>query len=179
MSILIVSCLLYILILWCIYECYADQCIDAVGANNPVQSNNPIRSSNPVQSHNPVFNYSSNVQRLQTSAQPDVFLPIYLEATRQHIENFNLRSLETQSSLRGITLTNSTDSTQQQVPNNNNSNVRRAPTIPIEHQTLRSPPSYDDFIRQSSVAIPIEEHSFLPPSYDDFIRTNNQTYETN
>jgi hypothetical protein len=142
------------------------------------ETHNLTPNNNCVRSNNPVDNNTYPVQLYETLAEPHVFLPIYLEATRQHIENFNLQSMETQSLLRSTTLRNSTDSTQQQLPENGNSNVTTATTITVEHQTLRSPPSYDDVIRQSSITIPMEQHSFLLPSYDDFMRRNNQTNET-
>jgi hypothetical protein len=141
-------------------------------SDDTVRSNNPVQSSNPIQSYNPVFINNSTTQRLQTLCQPQFFLPIYLDATRQHIENFNSRSLEIQSVIRDTTLTNSTHLTQQRLPENDNSNVRTAAT------TSLSPPSYDDALRLSSVIIPVEHEFLLPPSYDAFMLRNNERYNT-
>jgi hypothetical protein len=160
-SSLIMLCFLCLLVLLC---------FGLVRPNNPVQSINPVQSYNPFQTYDPVINHSTTVQLLQTSIQPDG-LPRYLEGTRQPIEDFSLRQLERQTLMRDTPSRNLIGSIEQQLSENNIYNIEIITT------SSSSPPSYNDVVRQSSIAITMEQQSLLPPSYDDFIRANNEREE--
>jgi hypothetical protein len=128
-------------------------------------------------SNGPVIGHSFTEGRIEISAEGDRSSR-YLETAGHRIENFNLQSSAIQNLIRDVSIRNPTDSTQQQLSLNNNSDVRRATTISFEQRTLSSLPVYDDVIRQSSITVTVEQQPSLPPSYDDFMQRVDKTKET-
>jgi hypothetical protein len=125
---------------------------------------------------NSAVNNCSTIQRVRTSIQPFPVSTSSAMNTEQSMNNYPLRLLSTQSSIRTTPRRNPTASLEQPPPEYNNSSIRRETTISLEEHEAPSsppPPAYNDVIQQRSTTIIMEQQSLLPPpTYNDSIREN-------
>jgi hypothetical protein len=122
----------------------------------------------------PAINNSPPIIPSQTLSESSR-LASHLVATRQHIENFNLETLETSSLSMTTPLRSSIALTEHQLPRNDHCGTRVAITSSVEQTSRQSPPAYGDLIRQNSIEMILEQESLLaPPTYEDFMRRHNE-----
>jgi len=122
----------------------------------------------------PEINNSPPIRSSQTLIE-DFRLASHLQATRQHIENFNLQARETPSLSMSTPLRSSIALMESQIPRNNHCSTRVTITSSVEQTSIQSPPAYEDLIRRNSIALTLEQESLLPPpTYEDFMQRNNE-----